>query len=355
MVRPLYVAFVGMRRAPSSMPAEYWSTFVRYHLELPWYYARHSDCRVHLTTSEPIKYSEEFRDQGGGTISCLTEGQYLDPFYKETHQPYDVVVHWRKWHDELYFPGARNVILSQDHSYSDDWKNPVYHALERGRLDGILCFPTWHRRQLVQELGLFPPERLYEGLTLGVDVHTYHPVDKDPFHLLWASDPGRGLGNLIDPFLKLWNRDRRFHLTVTYPDYVQPQTVAQFLTFLRHPGVRHLPGLRNGPELWNLFNGVGFLPYSSTFPEPSSRCHRQAQAAGSVVLYPPGMGTPSELIEPWRTGIVRDPVEWPDHIMDVASSPEMFSDLGRAARQLAESESWEVQANRFKTFFSEDK
>lgn len=354
LVRPLYVAFVGMKRAPSSMPDGYWPTFVRYHLELPWYYARYADCRVHLTTTEPVSYSESF--DSGGTISTLTEGQFMDPFFKEDHHPYDVVVHWRKWFPELYFPGAKNVILSQDHSYSDEWKDTVRTAYRDGKLDGILVFPKWHHRQVLAETDL-PASCLYQGLTLGVDVHTYRPGNKDPFHLLWASDPGRGLDRLIDPFLKLWNRDRRFKLSVTYPDYVQPSTIGPFSMFLRHPAVTHYPGLRNGPALWKLFNDSGFLPYSSTFPEPSSRCHRQAQAAGSVVLYPPGMGTPSDLIG--DAGLVVDIDNWADLIMELAVFTPTNADgltlIGQRARALAESESWEVQAKRFYEFFSEGK
>lgn len=354
MNRPLYVAFVGMRRDPSSMPADYWPTFVRFHLELPWYYARHSDCRVHLTTTAPVEYSQNFTEIGGGSISTLTEGQFLDPFFKENHHPYDVVVHWRKWCDELYVPGARNVILSQDHSYSVEWKRDVQNAYQTGRLDGILVFPTWHKENTAIELdGIVPLDRLYDGMTLGVDTDVYCPNVKDPFSLLWASDPGRGLDSLINPFLRLWNKDRRFHLTVTYPDYVKPETVARFSHFLKHPGVTHLPGVRNGTVLWELFNKAAFLPYSSTFPEPSSRCHRQAMAAGCTVLYPPGMGTPSRLIEHGLTGIVEQPDIWPDIVNGMATSGR-WQDVGRNARAYALSENWSTQARRFFNFFSKD-
>jgi hypothetical protein len=340
-----------MKREPSTTPDGYWPTFVRYHLELPWYYARYSNCRVHLTTVEPIEYSESFLDRGGGTISCLTEGQFLDPGYKEEEHPYDVIVHWRKWYDELYVPGARNIILSQDHSYSDDWRRNVGAAFASGRLDGILVFPTWHRENTARELdGLVPPDRLYEGMTLGVDTDTYYPANKDPFSLLWASDPGRGLDRLVNPFLRLWNKDRRFTLTVTYPDYVKPETVARFAHFLKHPGVRHLPSVRNGAQLWELFNRSGVLPYSSSFPEPSSRCHRQAMAAGAMVLYPPGMGTPSHMIENELTGIVEEPDLWPEIIASRVKSGR-WEEIGRNARTYAVSENWPVQAKRFHSFF----
>jgi len=345
------VAFVGVKRSPSDMPAGYWPTFVRYHLELPWYYARHARIDVDLVHPEPIAYSEDFSALGGGSIRCITEASYRDV----VKDSYDVVVHWRRWFDELYDPLSRNVLLSQDHSYGDDWKRPVSRAFLDGQLDGILVFPTWHREQLGREMrGVIPESRLYEGLTLGVDTEVYHPKAKDPHHLLWASDPGRGLEALINPFLRLWRMDQRFHLTVTYPDYVRPESVTRFQPFFSHPGVRHMPGLRNGPLLWDLFNGAGVLPYSSTFLEPSSRCHRQAMAAGSLVLYPPSMGSPSRLIEDGLTGIVADPSVWPEAISRLVSSGQ-WEDFGHNARSFALTESWAVQAQRFHRFFSEGK
>ena len=347
MKRNLRVAFVGMKRPPSDMPADYWETFVRFHLELPYYYARHAPVDVDLVTTEPVKYYEDFLGIGCGQIRCITENEYLNG-----DAQYDVIVHWRKWFDDLSDPMARNVILSQDHSYGREWLDNVMNAIKNEMLDGILVFPTWHKERVAEEVkGILPVQRLYEGMTLGVDTSIYHPGRKDPYHLLWASDPGRGLDQLITPFLRLWGRDRRFHLTVTYPDYVKPESIARYAGFLSHPGVRHLPGVRNGNQLWDLFNQSAILPYSSTFPEPSSRCHRQAMAAGSLVLYPPNMGTPSRLIENGMTGIVEDPYAWPDIIGDMVSSGR-WEEIGYNAMNLAASENWAVQAKRFHSFFS---
>ncbi len=342
------IAFVGIRRSPSDMPAGYWPTFVRYHLELPWYYARHAPIHVDVVHPEPIPYQEDF--PSGGSIACITEKEFRD----HTAYRYDVIVHWRKWLDELYDPFSRNVLLSQDHSYSGEWIGQVSDAVFGQRLEGILVFPTWHSERIAWELKGIRGLRLYEGMTLGVDTETYSPGEKDPYHLLWASDPGRGLDGLINPFLRLWQKDRRFRLTVTYPDYVRPEQLAPFSSFLRHPAVTHLQGVRNGPNLWRLFNESCFLPYSSNFMEPSSRCHRQAMAAGSVVLYPPDMGTPSRLIETGLTGIVEPIGLWPDVINTMAKTGR-WAEIGRNARQLALSESWEVQAQRFHHFFSKDR
>ncbi len=343
-VKNLKVAFVGMRRPPSDMPNGYWSTFVKYHMELPYYYAAHAPIDVVLTTTESVDYFQQFAS--GGSIRCMTEADYSLSLFD---QGFDVIVHWRKWFDELADPLARNVILSQDHSYGDEWLENVKKAHLDGILDGILVFPTWHATNTKREVG--QDIRLYEGLTFGVDTDIYSPCGKDPFHLLWASDPGRGLETLINPFLRLWAKDRRFRLTVTYPDYVKSESISRYAGFLKHPGVQHKPGLRNGPILCDLFNTAGILPYSSTFPEPSSRCHRQAQSAGCLVLYPPNMGTPSHTIENGLTGIVEDVSLWPDVILSMVSSGRI-SEIGHNARTFALTENWAVQANRFYDFFS---
>lgn len=341
------VAFVGARRSPTDMPQGYWPTFVRYHLELPYYYARHAPIDVDLVHPESIPYEEDFSADGGGRIRCITEDEYRD----DVRYSYDVVVHWRRWFHDLSDHLSRNVILSQDHSYSVEWVRDVNNAYTAGLLDGILVFPTWHRENMWRELsGNIPHSRLYEGMTLGVDTDVYRPGEKDPYHLLWASDPGRGLDRLVNPFLRLWKADRRFRLTVTYPDYVRPEALTPYASFLKHPGVTHLTGVRNGPGLWDLFARSTFLPYSSNFLEPSSRCHRQAMAAGSVVLYPPDMGTPSQLIETGLTGMV-EPIEtWPDVIQSMVRS-RRHVEIGHNARQFALGEDWRVQARRFHSFF----
>ena len=343
------IAFVGIKRSPSGMPEGYWPTFVRYHLELPWYYSRYAPIDVDIVHPEPIEYHEDFTSDGGGSIRCVTESDHRECI----HGHYDAIIHWRRWHDDLSDQLSRNILLSQDHSYDDRWKSQVSNAFRIGLLDGILVFPTWHRENTRRELhGIIPDSRLYEGMTLGVDTNVYLPGIKDPFSLLWASDPGRGLGELINPFLRLWQMDRRYRLTVTYPDYVRPESLALYASFLRHPGVTHLQGVRNGPALWDLFNRAAYLPYSSTFLEPSSRCHRQAMAAGCVVLYPPNAGTPSHLIESGLTGIVEPVSLWPDviHSLNVTGRD---AEIGHNARQYALSENWAVQARRFHRFIKD--
>lgn len=348
MKKNLKVAFVGVKRPPSELPDGYLETFVRFHLELPWYYAMYSKCDVSVTLTEPVSLYQNFEHIRGGSIDLIHETE-LDRCGE-----YDVVVHWRRWFPEFYRDEAVNVILSQDHSYGEEWKATVRHAYGQGQLDGILVFPTWHRQQIARELvGVVDAEILIDGLTLGVDTTVYKPaIDKDPFHLLWASDPGRGLEELIPVFLELWTKDRRFKLTVTYPDYVKGDSLRRFTQFLNHPAVTHMPGLRNGDDLWNLFNRSGVLPYSSTFMEPSSRCHRQAMAAGSFVLYPPGRGSPSELIEDGMTGVVAPVLMWPEIILDNVRSGR-WKELGYNARAYAASEDWLMQATRFFKFFSE--
>lgn len=334
------IAVVGVQREYSKLPEDYRDTFDRFHLELPFYFARHGGNDVTITTVDNARVRHPLGDGGG--LRRVTESDFLSD---KTH--YDVVIHWRKWFPSLYRSEAINVVNCQDHSLSYGWISLVREAYEEKKLAGILCFPAWHKDELHRET-LLPLDFFIDGLTLGVDTEIYRPsIDKDPYQLLWASDPGRGYSNTLQIFLRLFSIDRRFRLHVCWPDYVKGFDLVGV-----HPGIIKHGVLNNGQSLWDIFNSCGILPYASSFKEPSSRAHRQAQAAGSMVLYPQAMGTPSDLIESDRTGIVSAPSTWANTIVQKIESGD-WKRIGAEARQMAVSENWEVQTTRFNRRFSD--
>lgn len=341
------VAFVGVKRKYRELDPDYRDFFNQYHLELPWYFARDGGNTVILTTVDHDDVTEG-RDSGvcfdgGGQLVMWDEGS----FQREASAVgVDVVVHWRKWFPEFHVPGAVNVINCQDHSFSPQWKNDVLRAYAKKELHGILCFPGWHKSNIYREMdGNIDGDSLIDGLTLGVDTDIYFPAaGKDPHQMLWASDPGRGLAGAVQLAVQLFRLDSRFRLNVCYPDYCQ--NVVQ----INHPAIVWHGNVPNGPKLWDLFNRCGVLPYTSTFKEPSSRAHRQAQAAGSLVLYPPDMGTPSDLIENMETGVVAQTRDWSRIIMSAVATGTWRS-IGTRARDMAVSENWATQAQRFNNYF----
>lgn len=327
------IAFVGIKRPYKEMPESYRDSFDQFHLELPYYYAMAGNT-VTIVTVDDFRYP---RAVGDGFLGRIPEHSYYD-------LDFDVVIHWRKWENEFYRSEAVNVINCQDHSFSQEWIDKVRKARFDEKLYGILCFPHWHKQEIIETTG-FPKLRLLDGVTLGVDTEIYKPSeDKDPYHMLWASDPGRGFQKIVPLVMELFRRDKRYRLHVCYPDYVKhfPPIV--------HPAFTWDGSVPNGKKLWDLFNTCGVLPYPSTFPEPSSRAHRQAQAAGSLVLYPPAMGTPSDLIHHDHDGIVSDPGTWADTIHQKVTSGD-WRRLGNHARELAVSENWSVQTKRFNNLF----
>lgn len=337
------IAFVGVKRDYQQLDPSYVSSFDRFHLELPWYFAVYGRNNVTITTTnystnwEKVK-SDEFDFEGA--LCHLQEN-----LFHLTTKNYDVVVHWRKWFPEFYVPTAVNVIVCQDHSFSDEWKLAVGMATHEGKLHGVLCFPEWHERNLVTEMVGFGPVQTLPGMTLGVDPGVYRPSkDKDPYTLLWASDPGRGLRGTLELAAKMWSHDKRYRLRVLYPDYVKG------FSPIVHPAIKWEACVPAGERLFSIFNEAGWLPYTSTFKEPSSRAHRQAMAAGALVLYPPGMGTPSDLLVNGMTGIVSDPNSWTRTILDLAGTKKYDNIVGQA-RDYAVTESWEVQARRFNKYF----
>lgn len=328
------IAFVGITRKYKELAPEYRNFFNQYHLELPYYYASGGQNEVTIVTVDRV--STDLNFVGAGALFCTTEENFLK------HDRYDVVIHWRKWIHGVSHMGKLNLVNCQDQSFSIEWIEQVRQARERGELDGILCFPTWHKRNTARELGWQQDDpALLAGVTLGVDSGCYFPSPaKDPYRMLWASDPGRGLQGAIQVAMQLYQLDSRFRLHICYPDYCAvPQQI-------KHPALVWEGNVPNGPALWNLFNECGVLPYTSTFMEPSSRAHRQAQSAGSLVLYPPNMGSPSELIEGDRDGVVSDPKGWPRKILQLVNSGA-WKKIGAAAREKAVSENWDVQARRF--------
>ncbi len=337
------VAFVGVKKDWDALRAEgYLESFIKYHLELPWYYAKFGANAVDIYTENSFDEDNAIYVFGTGGSYTLIDGT------KKFPEGYDVVIHWRKWFSDFYDPNAINVINSQDHSYSSEWMSNVFRADEGGKLHGIMCFPTWHEENLRGEL---PGLRLISGLTLGVDTDIYKPTEKDPFSLLWASDPGRGLWGVIPVINDLYRRDQRYKLHVCWPDYVSNSGMYESLKM--HPAIVFHKNLKNGPELWNLFNTSAFLPYTSQFKEPSSRAHRQAQAAGQFVFYPPDMGSPSYLIDHSTTGWVCSPDSWSSIIDRTVTNWDDYKiqSMSKRARQLAINENWEVQARRFNKYF----
>lgn len=338
------IAFVGVKRKYSELPSGYAFDFTRFHLELPFYYAKDGKNDVDVTTVDEPEQDTDGDFFGGGSLSHPQERIFKADL--KLSKP-DVVIHWRKWYEDLYVQGAINIINCQDHSFDNEWQYKASTAFKEGKLYGILCFPTWHKRNLLKECPWLPDDHAIDGLTLGVDTDVYKPAENKDFHqMLWASDPGRGLMGALNLAAELYKRDRRFHLHVCFPDYATSWNNFS----LNQPFVTIHRNLQNGPKLWNLFNETGILPYTSTFMEPSSRSHRQAQAAGSLVLYPPNMGSPSELICSDSDGIVEAPYMWADTIIAGIETGRHLR-IAKGARETALSENWAVQAQRFNKFF----
>lgn len=336
------VAFVGVKRDYGQLAPDYVRMFNKYHLEIPFYYAELGGNEVTVTTTNYTNTWEEF--PSGGKFRNEAEQSYVGGH--DVHR-YDVVVHWRKFFPDLYHKDAINVLHTCDHSYDQRWKHDVLEALRTRKLRKVICYKGWHLNNMACELGLdYLQVRnwLTDELTFGVDPEIYKPApNKDRYSMLWSSDPGRGMMGAVQLAVALFQRDQRFRLHICHPDYVKVQPI-------RHPAIVWHGNVNNGPELWKLFNETGILPYTSTFREPSSRAARQAQCAGSLVLYPPNMGTPSEYVRDLDTGVMRLQAGWAEDIIRIVNSAD-YERITANARAQAISESWQVQADRFNQKF----
>lgn len=358
------VAFVGIKRPFTTIKKDIgidYETFIRFHIELPFYYSKYGANDVFVTTVDAgpktIYELDEWEDpkhnivtsEDGSSMMWVVQESYLASMSTESKP--EVVVHWRAWQQWAWdaCPDATHLLHTCDHTYGEEWKNNAKTALKNGQLSRIIAFETWHVRQLQQELQV-GFENFVTQLHLGVDTEIYHPTEKDPFKLLWASDPGRGLPGCLEVFGELYKKDRRYHLHVLQPDYVkEPLSVS-------HPGIKVHRNIKNSPELWDMFNTSMFVPYTSTFMEPSSRVHRQGMSAGSVVLYPSDRGSPSELIINGRTGVIipqsLNKHFWALKINEIRENGQHLS-IGTQARMFSLTEDWSVQAERFNRVIKE--
>lgn len=334
------IAFVGIRRPYKLMHPDYIRMFNKYHLEIAFYYAEYGGNDVTVTTVDYTSAHEEF--PSGGRFRNITEPE----FRSQLDGTYDVVIHWRDFFADLYQERSVNVVHTCDWNYPKEWVERIYSVFNSKMLYGLDCYPTWHKENLFTELGgRVPMNRLLAGHTFGVDTSIYAPsVNKDPYALLWSSDPGRGLNGAVQLAIQLFQKDRRFRLHVCHPDYTKMQKI-------QHPAIVWHGFVPNGPNLWSIFNSTGVLPYTSTFKEPSSRAFRQAQSAGSLVLYPPDMGSPSRFIQDGKDAFVRPLGEWEKLILDTVDSTD-YVRMGKEARLTALSESWQIQAQRFNETFT---
>lgn len=344
------LAFVGIKKKFSSIENELQisvSDFVRYHLELPWYYSLYGKNKVFITTVDQ-------KDQ------CLLPNSSVDvTLVNETDLSkcaVDVVIHWRSWQQWAFdsLPNSLHLLQTQDHSFSNEWINNVTKAIREKALSHIIAFETWHANNTHLEIQSieknFDRSSILTKLHLGVDTTIYKPKEKDPYKLLWASDPGRGLQKCIEVFSILYRLDKRYKLHVLCPDYARNP-----FSGINHPGIVTHNNIRNSPELWDMFNTSTYIPYTSTFMEPSSRVHRQGQAAGCCVIYPENMGTPSELIVHCVNGVIMNecskPVDWANMILSL--NGDNSKSIGKSSRMFALTEDWSVQAVRFNNVCSE--
>jgi glycosyltransferase involved in cell wall biosynthesis len=358
----MMVAFVGIERPFKELPVPV-DYFVKYHLEIPWYYANNGSFDVVITTKDmgPADDDEAIAGENPKVDTEMNTSVFIvkEPWLKKSEADVEVVVHWRKWFQWAYDarPDALHIMHCCDHSFGTDWRRSVGQAIDRDQLRAVMVFYGWHAQNTENELDGWCDSRklrraLVTGLHLGVDTKLYYPKKKDRFRLLWASDPGRGFGQCFQMFQHLKRLDHRYEMDVLYPDYVNGVTIPSF------PGVKAHHYV-SGEKLWDFFRHAAFVPYTSTFPEPSSRVHRQGQSCGSVVLYPEKMGTPSDIIAVEQPcGVLMrqpfNPEAWAREIISINSNDDLYEELTRGARRLALREDWSIQAERFSLFVKEE-
>lgn len=236
---------------------------------------------------------------------------------------YDVLIScrapWVLRDPELKIP---TWIWHQDNGYGNKW---MWCPEVDERSEGSLHVSEWARDGLIRELYGANLEAHVKHKVIGNGipkewclVHTDNPPERDPFKVIYASDPTRGLATL----LKLWPRVLEAVPQATLDVYADFQ-VALALNANR-PGELGLPGLQeiqeiqtllaNTPkvtshgrigqmELTKRMMSAGVYAYpGGPMPEGFGVALVQAEAAGMYVVAPEVGALPEVLVTNYKTG-----------------------------------------------------
>lgn len=190
--------------------------------------------------------------------------------------------------------------------------------------------------------------RRFEVLRNGVDTDLFDPEKRSPeLHdflgggrtlLLYTGrvSQEKGLASLAADYLELRRRRDDVHLVIAGDGPYREELES------RLGGVATFTGFIRGEELARTFASCDIFVFPSA-TDTLGRAVAEAQASGLPAVVR-GMGGPRECIRPGVSGLVADPEDerFFDEVETLLDDPEARRRMGRAARDFAETLSWEA-------------
>lgn len=145
------------------------------------------------------------------------EHTYFIPYEKieeYKHLNPDIIITSR-WFEPLYmFPEAKKIIWAQDAHFSDPVYPDAYDIMDK-----LVCSSLWHRHYIAERFGERIPKEKIQIIPLSIRKELYTNADlveKNPYQVIYSSNPDRGLYILKDMWEELTKRIPEIQLVITY-------------------------------------------------------------------------------------------------------------------------------------------
>lgn len=284
----------------------------------------------------------------------------LKDFYLDS-RPGDILISCRApWMAREVQPHVKTWCWHQDNGYDNPW---MWSSDAARHLVGNLHVSEWAKRGLLRELGeeTGPHPVLGNGITQECLEWT---APRDPKHVLYASDPTRGLQTLLDAWPEVLKAHPNARLTVACDFRVMavlhqpsPGLPALEVGVKLRQQMASLPnvifkGWLAHPELLALMQTASIYCYpGGPMPEGFGVSLVQAQACGCTVICPPAGALP-EVLDPANTFYGADvrpmTVEGVIYALKARlDKPEPEIARRQAAEALFERHGWPTVAARF--------
>ena len=135
-------------------------------------------------------------------------------FITYAHLVPDVIITSR-WFEPMYLQeleGVKKIIWLQDAHFADPTRQDAFQIA-----DAIVCSSRWHQHYTTQRLMHSIGKGKLHVIPLGIRKSLFEQtVPRDPYKVIYSSNPDRGLYILADMWAELSERIPRLHLVVTY-------------------------------------------------------------------------------------------------------------------------------------------
>lgn len=276
-------------------------------IELAWRFARRG---WEVTSYAPVPWTGP-REWRGTTWRPVEEADFTQEGLWLIYRVPEVLDNFSDPH-----PGQRLAVIAQDESFRGRW-----NAERVSKVDNVFALCESHRTSLAQDFDGLPDKVLITSN--GIRPEQFRELaenmpEREPYRLMWASSPDRGLLNLARIFRRLrhWapkaelhcfygtdNIDKLIDMSPQFAAYKQIK--ADILAEINQPGIIWHGRVPQGQLIEEWAKSSVFC-YPTNFRETSCISIMEAQAAGCIPVVSPVWALAENLVA--GSAVCGDPI-----------------------------------------------